>query len=219
VSTEGSAAGAARAWDSLLSAREFTALAGAGFDPVGHVMGTAVVHLGYASEGGRCSGTPNWTPRTDLASAMNGPFNLLLRKTNGMRRLALTRAIEECAALGGDGIVGVTVRIRPFPAGGTELTVMGTAVRARSSARPATPFSSHLSVPDFVKLLQAGWVPTALVFGIALGTRHDDRHTGDETNSSAGNCEVRSYTRLVMTFAAMPGNSSSAPFSRRLATV
>jgi hypothetical protein len=198
VGTEGIATGGARAWDSLLSAPEFTALAGAGFDPVGHVMGTAVVHLGFASEGGRCSGTPNWTPGTDLASSMSGPFNLLLRKTNGLRRLALTRAIEECTALGGDGIVGVTVLIKPFPAGGTELTVMGTAVRARSSARPATPFSSHLSAQDFVKLLQAGWVPTALVFGIALGTRHDDRHTSDETKSTTGNREVRSYTRLVL---------------------
>jgi hypothetical protein len=197
MAAEGKTAGAAPAWDSLLSAREFAALADAGFDPVGHVMGTAVMHLGFASEGGQCSGRPSWTPCTDLASTMRGPFNLLLRKTNGVRRQALARAVKETEKLGGDGFVGVTMRIRPFPAGGTEFTVMGTAVRARSGAHPAVPFSSHLPVQDFVKLLRAGWVPTGLVFGIALGTRHDDTHTRDQTRVAAGNREVRSYTLLV----------------------
>jgi hypothetical protein len=185
------------AWDSLLTTRDFAALADTGFDPVGHVIGTAVVHLGFATVGVQCSGKPNWTPRTDLASAMRGPFNLLLRKTNGLRRLALSRAIKECEELGGDGIVGVTVRITPFPAGGTEFTVMGTAVRARSSVRPATPFSSHLSAQEFARLLRTGWVPVGLVFGIALAARHDDTHTDNETAQSAGNCEVRSYTQLI----------------------
>ena len=185
------------AWGSLLSVQEFTAISGAGFDPVGHVFGAAVVHLGYVSRAGRCSGSVSYTPRTDLASAAGGPFGALLRKAYGVRRLALARAIEECRALGGDGIVGVTLTIRPFPAGGTEFTVQGTAVRARTVIRPAAPFTSHVSGQEFARLLQSGWVPTALVFGISLGSRHDDTRTRRQTRRRARRREVGSYTELV----------------------
>ena len=51
----GATAATARPWDSLLSVRDFTAVTGAGFDPVGQVLGTAVVNLGYVSRGGKCS--------------------------------------------------------------------------------------------------------------------------------------------------------------------
>lgn len=184
------------AWGSLFSAQDFSAITSVGFDPVGDVLGTAVVHLGYASRGGKCSGMGSYTSRTDLASAAGGPFSLLLRKRYGVRHQALSRAIEECRALGGDGIVGVTVGIRPFPAGGTEFTVQGTAIRARAEIRPAAPFSSHVSAQEFARLLRAGWVPTALVFGIALGARHDDQRTRNQTRRTATG-EVRGYSELV----------------------
>jgi uncharacterized protein YbjQ (UPF0145 family) len=162
-------------WDSLLSAQEFAALVGVGFDPVGQVFGAAVVHLGYANRGGQCSGTYSYTSRTDLASAGGGPFGARLRKLYGVRRQALSRALDECEELGGDGIVGARLTIRPFPAGGTEVTLQGTAVRARSSIRPVAPFVSHLSAQDFARLLRSGWTPVALVFGIALGARRTAR--------------------------------------------
>jgi uncharacterized protein YbjQ (UPF0145 family) len=184
------------AWGSLLSAQDFAAITSVGFHPVGQVLGAAVVHLGYVSRGGRCSSTGSHTSRTDLASAESGPFNMLLRKRHGVRRQVLSRAIEECRELDGDGIVGMRLSIKPFPAGGTELTVQGTAVRARTDIRPATPFSSHLSPPEFARLLRAGWVPTAVVFGIALGARHDDQRTRNQTRRSAVN-EVRGYSELV----------------------
>lgn len=188
---------AGTAWGSLLSVQEFTAISEAGFDPVGHVLGAAVVHLGYVGRTGRCSGSVSYTSRTDLAAATGGPFGALLRKAYGVRRLALSRAVEECRALGGDGIVGVTLAIRPFPAGGTEFVLQGTAVRARSVIRPAAPFTSHVSGQEFALLLQVGWVPTALVFGISLGSRHDDTRTRRQTRRNAGRREVGSYTELV----------------------
>jgi len=70
-----------------------------------------------------------------------------------MVQLALSRAAGDCEALGGDGIVGVTVQARPFPAGGTELTVQGTAVRARTAVRPAAPFTVISAM-----LTLMGWV-------------------------------------------------------------
>jgi uncharacterized protein YbjQ (UPF0145 family) len=187
----------AGAWGSLLSVQEFAAIAGAGFDPVGDVLGTAVVHLGYAGQGGRCSGTPSYTPRTDLASAVSGPLSRMLRQRYGVRRLALSRAVQECTALGGDGIVGVKLNIRPFPAGGTEFTIQGTAVRARAGTRLAAPFTSHLSGQEFASLLRAGWVPAALVFAVSLGARHDDLRTRDQARLTAASREIRGYGELV----------------------
>ena len=186
------------AWGSLLSAQDFAAVTSAGFSPVGHVLGTSVVHLGYASRGGRCSTNGSYTARTDLASATSGPFERLLRQRYAVRHRALSRALEQCRDLGGDGIVGVTLQIRPFPAGGTEFTVQGTAVRARTmaGAHPAEPFSSHLSAPEFARLLRADWMPAAMVFGIALGARHDDTRTRSQTQRTA-NGEVKGYTQLV----------------------
>jgi uncharacterized protein YbjQ (UPF0145 family) len=187
---------AVAAWGSLLSAEDFAAITSIGFRPVGHVLGAAVVHLGYVSRGGRCSGIGSYASRTDLASAQSGPFNLLLRKRYGVRHQAISRAIDQCRALGADGVVGLTLSIRPFPAGGTEFTVQGTAVRALTEIRPAVPFTSHLAPPEFARLLRGGWVPTALVFGISLGARHDDMRTRKQTRWKANN-EVRAYSELI----------------------
>lgn len=185
-----------RAWDSLLSVRDFTAVTGVGFDPVGQVVGTAVINLGYVSRGGRCSSRGSYASRTDLASAQEGPFGLLLRQRYGARRRVLSRVIDECRALGADGIIGVTLSIRPFPAGGTEFTMRGTAVRARSGIHPEAPFTSHLSAQEFARLVRAGWVPAALVFGISLGARHDDLRSRRQTRLRATG-EVPGYSDVV----------------------
>jgi uncharacterized protein YbjQ (UPF0145 family) len=184
-------------WQSLLSAQEFSAVIGAGFDPVGDVLGTTVVHLGYVGRGGKCSTASYGSAPTDLASASGGPFSALLRKRNGIRRLALARAVEECKAVGGDGIIGLTMTVRPFPAGGTEFSVRGTAIRARTATRLATPFTTHVSGQELASLLRAGWMPSALVFGISLGARHDDLRTARQTRRLAASREVRNYTQLV----------------------
>ena len=167
---------------SLLSAGEFAALTGAGFDPVGYVMGAAVVRLRPPTRKGLCYGPDR--RRTHIAPA------------GELVQLALSRAVGQCEALGGDGIVAVTVQTRPFPAGGpdcTEFTVQGTAVRARTAVRPATPFTTHVSPPEFASLLRAGWVPAALAVGACTGTRHDDR----SRLPSRDNREMQGYTELV----------------------
>jgi uncharacterized protein YbjQ (UPF0145 family) len=115
-----------------------------------------------------------------------------------VRRLAISRAVEECKAAGGDGIVGMKMSVSPFPSGGTEFTVQGTAVRARAAIRPAAPFTSHVSGQEFASLLRSGWVPSALVFGVSLGARHHDLRTSSQTRRTAASREVSSYSRLVM---------------------
>jgi uncharacterized protein YbjQ (UPF0145 family) len=164
---------------SLLSAGEFAALTGAGFDPVGYVLGAAVIRLSDPTRSGLCDGPGR--RRTHIAPA------------GEIIQLALSRAAGECEALGGDGIIGATVHARPFPAGGTEFTVQGTAVRARAAVRPPAPFTAHVSPQEFAGLLRAGWVPAALAVGVCVGTRHDDRRR----LPSLGNREMRGYTELV----------------------
>lgn len=192
----GATAPAAPAWGSLLSAQDFAAVTSVGFDPVGQVLGAFVVNLGYVSRGGKCSSTGSYATRTDLASAQEGSFGLLLRQRYGARRRALSRVIDECRALDADGVIGVTLSIRPFPAGGTEFTMQGTAVRARSEIHPEAPFTSHLSAQEFARLLRVGWVPASLVFGISLGARHDDMRTRRQTRLTA-NGEIRGYSDVV----------------------
>ena len=59
-------------------------------------------------------------------------------------------------------------------AGGLEFTALGTAVRARGNTRPKKPFTSHVTGQEFAKLIHAGYVPTGLVLGISIASRHDD---------------------------------------------
>ncbi|MEU2393525.1 hypothetical protein [Streptomyces sp. NPDC007369] len=184
-------------WDSTLSAEEFAAVMGVGFEPVGHVLGTAVFDDAYTGLGG-CPGAWSVTDgRKVPSSAWAASYAPLVRTMRAARRLAVARAVAECGALGGDGIVGVKLRVGEFPAGGLEFTVLGTGVRARSRIRPRVPFTSHLTGQDFAKLLHAGWVPTGLAFGIAVEARHDDWRTSRRTSWTAGNEEVDGYTQLL----------------------
>ncbi|WP_406210225.1 YbjQ family protein [Kitasatospora sp. NBC_01560] len=188
---------AANTWDSTLSAEELAAVEGVGFDPVGQVLGTAVFNLGYTGVWG-CPGA--WSAEDGVkapSSAWDSSYAPLVRTLYAARRLALARAVAECAALGGDGIVGVRLRAEEFPAGGLEFTAWGTAVRARSRIRPRLPFTSHLSGQDFAKLLHSGWVPTGLALGIALAIRHDDWRTSRRIRWTAGNQEIDGYTLLI----------------------
>ncbi|MFE3583407.1 heavy metal-binding domain-containing protein [Streptomyces vinaceus] len=82
-------------------------------------------------------------------------YEPLVRAPYSARKRALARAVDECRALGGDGIVGVSMDIDPMPLGGLECTVRGTAVRARSRIRPHQPFSSHLGGQDFARLIHS----------------------------------------------------------------
>jgi uncharacterized protein YbjQ (UPF0145 family) len=105
--------------------------------------------------------------------------------------------IRECQELGGHGIVGVRLTIGAFPAGGLEFKAIGTAVRAPGGVPLREPFTSDLTGQDFAKLILAGWVPAGLVLGIAVGARHDDWMTVNQTRWGSGNAEVAGFTDLV----------------------
>jgi uncharacterized protein YbjQ (UPF0145 family) len=187
-------------WGSALSTQEFNAIKGVGFDPVGQVLGTAVFQIGYQGGYG-CSGA--WSGylgqnmSTDVSSRAWAPFSALVKAMYDARHTALNRAVAECTALGGDGIVGASLKVRRFVAGGLEFTALGTAVRARGKVRPKKPFTSHVTGQEFAKLIHAGYVPTGLALGISIASRHDDYRTRASLSRWAGNQEVPGYTQLI----------------------
>ncbi|MGW2269757.1 heavy metal-binding domain-containing protein [Streptomyces yangpuensis] len=187
-----------RTWNSGLSGGEFAAIGGVGFEPVGQVLGTAVYTIGYTGVWG-CPG--NWSVTDDNkavpSSRWASSLSQLVRTMYAARRSALARAVAECGALGGDGIVGVELHVGDFPAGGLEFTVRGTAVRARSRIRPRAPFTSHLGGQDFAALIGSGWVPVGLALGIAFAIRHDDWRTSLRIPLTVRNQEVDGYTQLL----------------------
>ena len=186
----------AQSWGSLGPVGGFGATSIAGFDPVGQVFGTTVAYL-RPLVADRCYVTGS-AKRPDQTSA--DPYNPLLARIYAARRAALERAVAECQALGGDGIVGMRMTSSKFFSDAVEFTVQGTAVRARSLERPATPFTTHVCGQDLARLLRSGWMPFALVFGIAIASRHFDQSMFQQTRrgiGAAANREVSGYTRLV----------------------
>jgi uncharacterized protein YbjQ (UPF0145 family) len=172
------------------------ATTGAGFDPVGQVFGTTVAFLS-SSGYGRCFVTAP-AQRTDRSTA--DPHNPLLAQVQAGRALALERAVAECRALGGDGVIGMRIGAADFFTQTAEFTVEGTAVRAKAQTRSGAPFTTHVSGQELAKLLRSGWMPFRLVSGIAIAAVHFDERMIQQTRRGigvAGNREVVGYTRLV----------------------
>src|SRR5580698_3429180 len=99
-------------WGSALSTQEFNAIKSVGFDPVGQVLGTAVYQIGYQGGygcSGAWSGYLGQSMSTDVSSRAWAPFSALVKAMYDARRTALSRAVAECVALGGDGIVGASL--------------------------------------------------------------------------------------------------------------
>ena len=192
-------AAAGGAWTSLLSAPAAAGLEVAGFDPVGEVMGSIVQRIGWSSYYG--CGAQGWygaASRT-VTSVQNpragfAPYAHMLETGWGT---AIGRMVAEATAIGADGIVGVRLSQSGLGNNAHEFTAIGTGVRARSRTRPHRVFSTHLPGQDVAKLVLAGWVPTDLVLGIAVGIRHDDWNTRQQRTWSAGNVEVGGYTELI----------------------
>jgi uncharacterized protein YbjQ (UPF0145 family) len=192
-------------WGSALSVDEFAAIRSVGFEPVGQVLGAAVYNIGYTGGygcPGSWAGYGGWaTPYRSVTQVSGqggyGSFGALVKTMYEARRTAISRMVSECAALGGHGVVGVSLTIGAFPAGGLEFKAIGTAVRAPGGRSPKSPFTSDLSGQDFAKLVTTGWMPTGLVLGISIGARHDDWLTTGQTRWGAGNAEVTGYTELV----------------------
>jgi uncharacterized protein YbjQ (UPF0145 family) len=208
-----------RSWGSSLEVNEFAAISRVGFRPVGQVLGAAVYHVGdagdeecpygiavYRGEGNRTyrpPGSGQWLGPGPVVppkgTAAIGSARRLVSVLYQARRAAISRMTAECAALGGLGVIGVTLTIGPFGDHEDilEFKAFGTAVSAPGVDSRAQPFASDLSGQDFTKLVAHGFVPVGLALGVAVGYRHDDWLTQGQTRWTAGNVEVDGYSDLV----------------------
>lgn len=208
-----------RSWGSSLEVNEFAAISRVGFRPVGQVLGAAVYHVGdagdeecpygmavYRGEGNRAyrpPGSGQWLGPGPVVppkgAAAIGSARRLVSVLYQARRAAISRMTAECAALGGLGVIGVTLTIGPFGDAEDilEFKAFGTAVSAPGVVSRAQPFASDLSGQDFTKLVAHGFVPVGLALGVAVGYRHDDWLTQGQTRWTAGNVEVDGYSDLV----------------------
>ncbi|HEY7102099.1 MAG TPA: heavy metal-binding domain-containing protein [Mycobacteriales bacterium] len=112
------------------------------------------------------------------------------------RNAAMERMRAEAAQVGGDGVVAVRLTVAPFQGIAMEFRAIGTAVRADGEVHPSRPFTSDLSGQEFAQLIAAGWVPAALLLGIAVTVRHDDWRS-QPASWSWTNQEVVGYTDLT----------------------
>jgi uncharacterized protein YbjQ (UPF0145 family) len=209
-----------RSWGSSLEVAEFAAISRVGFEPVGQVLGAAVFNVGdpgdeecpYGLAVYRGEGTPAYrgpggsgmrigpgSVAPPAGAAAIGSARPLVATLYRARRAAITRMTAECAALGGLGVIGVTLTTGPFAGDEDvlEFRAFGTAVRAPGVVSRAQPFASDLSGQDFTKLVAHGWMPVGLALGVAVGYRHDDWLTKGQTRWTAGNVEVEGYSYLV----------------------
>jgi uncharacterized protein YbjQ (UPF0145 family) len=194
---------------SLLSIRGQAGVHSVGLDPVGEVMGCIVEQIGWTGWGG-CGvyggmgyGGGFTLAAPTVTSGSGRGFGGFAPYVDALYRgwdTAMYRMLLEAQALGADGVVGISwTQERLLDQGGAqEFVVRGTAVRARSSVRPAHIFTTDLSGGDVAKLMHAGWAPTELVWGISVSIRHDDYATRLAARPwSTQNIEIPGYTELV----------------------
>ncbi|HEY6424790.1 MAG TPA: heavy metal-binding domain-containing protein [Pseudonocardiaceae bacterium] len=190
---------------SLLTVPGAAGVQSVGLDPVGEVMGCIVEHIGWSGFGG-CGyfggfgGGIGIGGRGTVTSSGQGGFVGFGPYVDALYRgygTALARMAEEAAAMDADGVVGVRLSMSHLDAGNREFVALGTAVRARSRHRPGRVFTTDLAGQDVAKLLQAGWAPCTLAYGISVAVRHDDWKTQRQSSWGAGNTEVSGYTELV----------------------
>jgi hypothetical protein len=157
-------------WASGPDVAELACLRGVGFRPVGRVAGCTVLNFAWWNE------EEIGVPRR-LRAPYSQEFNLdLWRRSEAYARLlyqgqraAAERMAAQCAALGGDGVVGIGIDVAPYPGDkrARQFTATGTAVRAAGSLRTSSPFLAGLSAQDFTKLMIAGWMPADIAVGTA----------------------------------------------------
>jgi uncharacterized protein YbjQ (UPF0145 family) len=188
-------------WTSLLTAPDAAGLEVAGFDPVGEVMGSIVMQIGWSGyQGCGMWGSGLFGQAASTVTSGAGGFvgyAPYVGALNHGYETAMGRMLEEAATIGADGVVGVALTTDHLDARAREFVALGTAVRSRGRVRPQRPFSTGLSAPDVAKLVGAGWMPTDLVFGISVAIRHDDWRTQNQASWSTRNVEVDGYTELI----------------------
>ncbi|MCW3040060.1 MAG: hypothetical protein JWM31_1965 [Solirubrobacterales bacterium] len=179
---------------SNLSVGDFALTRLEGIRPICQVMGSSVYKVGWRSyPWGSSYGSGSITELTTLSAAWNEA-----------RRLALGRLAEEARVSGGHAVVDVTftTRSHAFLSDEIEIVVIGTAVHLPEGGREGPPVLTDLSMPDFVLLRRAGYVPVGVatasaVFYVLASTETRRMTTGWQRLQP--NREIPDFTQGVYT--------------------
>jgi uncharacterized protein YbjQ (UPF0145 family) len=110
------------------------------------------------------------------------------------------RMLAEAAALGADGVLGITRSVTHLDARIEEYATLGTAVRHVDPAlgrRPgATPWAATLTGEDVASAASAGFRPAGVAFGYSLALKHEDWQLRQQRGSWT-NQEVDGLTELL----------------------
>jgi uncharacterized protein YbjQ (UPF0145 family) len=183
---------------SLLPVAGAVGIESVGLSPVGEVMGCIVQYVGwvggygYGTYGGNNGG--GYGNNYMQSSVSFRPYvDALYHGYN----TALGRMLTEARAMGADGVVGIRLTQSKLGENNQEFVALGTAVRANSTKRPRSLFTTELAGQDVAKLMHAGWVPNRLAIGIAVESRYLDWTSAQQLSVMAGNTEVNAYTLLI----------------------
>jgi uncharacterized protein YbjQ (UPF0145 family) len=179
---------------SLLPVAGAVGVESVGLTPVGEVMGCIVQYVGFVGGYGGYGYGGGYGQNYLQSSVSFRPYvDALYHGYN----TALGRMLTEARAMGADGVVGIKLTQSRLGENNQEFVALGTAVRARSTKRPRSLFTTDLAGQDVAKLMHAGWVPSRLAIGIAVESRYLDWASASQLSVMAGNTEVNAYTLLI----------------------
>jgi uncharacterized protein YbjQ (UPF0145 family) len=139
-----------------LSVADFALCRQAGVRPVAQVMGSSVYNVGWT----RYPWSPSWQGEATFVE-----LEALTDAWNDARSRALARLAEEAALAGSHAVVDVTFggTRHEFLSDEIEIVVNGTAVVLADGARDdGRPVLTGLSMPDYVRLRDAGHEPVGI---------------------------------------------------------
>lgn len=176
-----------------LSVNELAAIADAGYEPLGQVMGSAIYHIGWQY-------IPNY-------SWSSGELQVITEAYHNARHLALSRIQQEASLLNATDVAGVRLELRQYEwgVGLLEFTAFGSAIR-RKTAPPnhAAPSMSLLSGQELWLLDQAGYHPVGVATGNCSwcqaanwNTIMATQSTGFGWGSAFQNQELTDYTQAI----------------------
>ena len=186
---------------SLLSVPSAVSAHAVGLSPIGEVMGCIVQHVGWQG----WAGCGYWGNGYRQARATTfGSYAPYVDSVRHGYDTALQRLSTEAKMLGADGVVDVRITVTHLGNDNHEFVALGSAVRLGDERSGAgnipkslpEPFLTDLPGADVAKLMLNGWMPTSIVYGIALAIRHDDWQTYAQSRSWV-NTEVSGFTELT----------------------
>jgi uncharacterized protein YbjQ (UPF0145 family) len=186
---------------SLLSVPSAVSAHAVGMTPIGAVLGCIVQHLGWQG----WAGCGYWGNNYGGARTTTfGSFAPYVDAVHHGYDTALQRLSNEAKLLGADGVIDVRITVSHLGTDNHEFVALGSAVRLGDERSgigniPTSlpePFLTDLPGADVAKLMLNGWMPTSIVYGIALAIRHDDWQTYSQTRSWL-NTEVTGFTELT----------------------